>query len=58
MFVDGFALGAAGATGRGSPFIHHFFTPSISVQAKILLLNGLIVSAPISELGHVRPGAG
>jgi hypothetical protein len=28
------------------------------VQANILLLKGLVVSAPISELGHVRPGAG
>jgi hypothetical protein len=58
LFVEGVAVGVAvGATGSGSPWIHHFFSPFISVQTKFFCVISLIVVKPTSEFGQVLPGA-
>ena len=48
---------AGGASGSGSPSIHHFFVPLIIVQTKVFPLYSLTALYPSSVIGHVRPGA-
>jgi hypothetical protein len=62
LFAEGVAFEvavgvAAGAAGSGSPWIHHFFSPLMSVQIKVFCVISLTAVKPTSEFGQVRPGA-
>jgi hypothetical protein len=62
LFAEGVAFEvavgvAAGAAGSGSPWIHHFFSPLMSVQIKVFCVISLTAVKPTSEFGQVLPGA-
>jgi hypothetical protein len=59
LFAEGvaFEVAVGVAAGSGSPWIHHFFSPLMSVQIKVFCVISLTAVKPTSEFGQVLPGA-